>query len=392
MCGLIGAFNSKNKKNVNKWVTYQLQDQLDRGQEGLGAIFIDDHKNIEIERATEITKTLIDLRLMASKMMILHHRNPTSSENKIQETHPILVSNKKLKHDYYIIHNGIIRNEHLLREKHQKLGFIYTTLRKSSLSTWNDALGTWTKRLEFNDSESFAIEIARFIDTGLKKIEADGTWAFIALQVNKKTKKAIEVFCGKDNFNPLNLLTKKGQIRLSSEGEGTPIKEFRLYHFNLNNLKVHKSRHIFVRELTEKEEEPIIIETKTNNKNLTKRTKNLNPDEPNEPIEESPEYPLDYDTCNSHNDEDPDTIIDEANEEVEKHMEVFWDTLKDESFLYTLIIEDDINDTLIGVIAAMKKAYNDYKKAKINQSLKESYGEQINDKKTPLGFIESKKK
>jgi hypothetical protein len=37
------------------------------------------------------------------------------------------VSNKMLKFDYYVVHNGMISNDEELKKEHEKLGFAYTT-------------------------------------------------------------------------------------------------------------------------------------------------------------------------------------------------------------------------------------------------------------------------
>ena len=130
MCGLIGMFNfiitdKKTKKKtktepVNDEVIEQLEDQISRGNEGFGILMIDKKNEIELKRATEIAKALLDLYRKESTMIIMHHRNPTSSDNKISQTHPILVSDGSLKYNYYVIHNGIISNADNLKEEHEK--------------------------------------------------------------------------------------------------------------------------------------------------------------------------------------------------------------------------------------------------------------------------------
>ena len=127
MCGVIGMF--KKNENVNMDVIYQMEDQISRGQEGFGIIFIQDDGSYKVERATEINKALLDLYRDSNqcKMIIAHHRTPTSSENKIKQTHPILVDNLKLKHKYLIIHNGVIHNTDERKLEHEKNGFMYTT-------------------------------------------------------------------------------------------------------------------------------------------------------------------------------------------------------------------------------------------------------------------------
>ena len=235
MCGIIGAFNfNDNKETVNEWVINQLEDQINRGQDGLGITIIDKDKKVKTERATEITKALLDLRFNPSQMIIMHHRTPTSSENKLSQTHPIKVSHGSFKHDYLIYHNGVIHNEDELKKKHmEELGFIYTTNRV------RDKFSTLAAE-EFNDSEAIAIEIARFIENQTTEMEAVGSAAFIALQINKKTQTANKLFFGRNDGNPLNMAKSRGKLRLSSEGEGQPIQTDMLYECDLVDFKLKK--------------------------------------------------------------------------------------------------------------------------------------------------------
>ena len=264
MCGLIGMFNfvitnKKTKKKtkiepVNKEVIEQLQDQISRGKEGFGILMINKKNEVEITRATEISKALLDLYMTESSMIMMHHRNPTSSENKISQTHPISVSDGSLKYDYYIIHNGIISNADELRERHEKIGFIYNTIRTDKYN-----------REEFNDSESLAIETAIYIEKQTKEISTEGSAAFIAIQVDKKTKKATNIFFGRKD-NPLKLAGRQGEIRLSSEGKGENILEDTLYKFSIKSPALTKTN------LNFKEKEKTNIWDKNKNESETNET------------------------------------------------------------------------------------------------------------------------
>jgi len=237
MCGIIGAFNYAEGKTkaepVNAWVINQLEDQISRGKEGFGIIFINPDRTVKIERATEISKCLLDLYLNPAAGIILHHRQPTSSENKISQTHPILVSNQELECDYLVIHNGIIHNEDDMKIEHEKAGYNYTTLRQ------RQSVNTTVS--EFNDSESIAIDFARFLEKKISKIKTVGSAALLALSIDKKTGKAQEVFYVR-NVNPLHLARSRGFIRLASEGGGDPVKIDTLYCFNLDNWKTRSQK------------------------------------------------------------------------------------------------------------------------------------------------------
>jgi predicted glutamine amidotransferase len=232
MCGIIGAFNiEKNSKEpVNEYIVEQYQDQKSRGSDGFGVIFIQENGSYEVKRATESTKCLLDIYNNPASMIIMHHRIPTSSRNKMLQTHPMAVEDGSLKHKYLIIHNGIIKNATELKAKHEELGFVYTTVAKK------------TEYLEeFNDSESLAIEIARKIEGQITDIDAIGSASFIGLQIDKKKDKVIKAFFGRNDGNPLNMSRTRGKIRISSEGEGDEVKENTLYSFNLKDFKFKKN-------------------------------------------------------------------------------------------------------------------------------------------------------
>jgi len=228
MCGIITAFNlGKNKEPINQYIREQLEDQKSRGMNGFGAIFINKNRTFTIRRATDPASIHVDLALNKSNMIMLHHRWPTSSENKIKQTHPIIVSNGSLTHDYLIIHNGIITNSDELKKKHEDLGFTYTTD--------PDTL----KR--FNDSESLAIETARYIEKQTTEMDTQGSFAFVALQVNKKTNKVENLLFGR-NTSPLNLALSWTTLKLTSEGAGDEIKPLILYKISLININKKNSQ------------------------------------------------------------------------------------------------------------------------------------------------------
>ena len=238
MCGLIAAFNTKHPKNkktevdsVNKYIINQFEDQKNRGTEGFGIIRIDQKQKIEIDRATETTKFLLDLYMKESSMIIAHHRTPTSTENKIAQTHPIHVSNQMLTYDYLVIHNGIVYKDDILHTKHIDLGFDYTT-EYGQYKSYYDKTITY----KWNDSEALAIEFALFIEKKVNKIGSTSSAAIIILQLNKETKKTTKVFFGRNGSSScLNMSKTRGKLRLSSEGEGNEIKENQLYSFKTND-------------------------------------------------------------------------------------------------------------------------------------------------------------
>jgi len=241
MCGIIFGANTsttiKGKKqkpiNINNIILNQYEDQESRGSKGFGILRINKNKKIEIDRACEPTKFMLDLYLKPSTMILAHHRQPTATENKIKQTHPIKVSNDMLNFDYYVVHNGLINNDDELRKIHMKLGFKYTT-------------DCYEKRyqnyeLKWNDSEAIAIELALFIENKIEKIRTNNGAAFTLIQVDKKTETAKKVFFGRNgSYSCLKMSKTRGNILISSEGKGNPVKENKLYSFDVKdpNMKL----------------------------------------------------------------------------------------------------------------------------------------------------------
>lgn len=229
MCGIIMAinFDKNGSKAVNTDVLNMFQDQRKRGTEGFGMIIIEKDGNYRVKRSTNEIKATIDLYMEESSMVIFHHRQPTSTDNKINQTHPILVDSKNLEHKYLIVHNGVITNDDEILTEHEALGYVYATKHDD-------------KGIEkFNDSEALAIEVARYIEKQTKEIGTIGSASFIAIQIIKETNKVNQIYFGR-NTNPLKLGMSRGKIRLSSEGQGEEVKADTMYYFNIVDFKLHK--------------------------------------------------------------------------------------------------------------------------------------------------------
>ena len=240
MCGIIAAFNKEGE--VNDWVVNQYEEQFSRGQRGFGSAFIAKDKTVKILRACEPVKALIDLYMNKCEAIVMHHRYPTSTENYLEQTHPLKVSDGSLKYDYLVVHNGVISNEDLLKKTHEDLGFVYTTA--------YETVGGTSK---FNDSESLAIEVARFIEEQTDEVGVQGSAAFVAVQIGKDGKnkdKVTRIFFGKNEGSPLNLSASNKKIRISSEGEGESIKPFTLYSFDPSGKYEFEKRKMKFKALT----------------------------------------------------------------------------------------------------------------------------------------------
>lgn len=212
MCGIVWARSLKENKPVNDRIWQMYKDQSERGKQGFGFVLFDD-KGIKVERAEFEDGIRKKLFTTKSSEILFHHRYPTSTPNIEEATHPITVTHKSFKHDYYVVHNGVITNEDMLKEKHDTLGFKYTTLITEKYTTM---LKEW-EEIYFNDSESLAIELALYLEGKQKESGAIGSAAVIILQVNKRTQKPVALFYGRNGGNTLKMHRSKKAITISSE-------------------------------------------------------------------------------------------------------------------------------------------------------------------------------
>lgn len=236
MCGIIAVYNKKGL--ATQQVISQYHSQKARGSDGFGFLSIDNGKLLEVKRSTTEDKIKEALKATKSKLIVFHHRFPTSTDNLIEANHPLKVNSDDFKYDYYVIHNGVINNADEMKAKHERLGYTYETEIKkiSEIRTKHNTYIIEPPEIEFNDSESLAIELALYFEGKQNFIGAEGSIAFIALKVNKTTQEVLSIFYGRNQLNPLKLRTKKGSFMLSSEGKGVSIKTDTLYEMTNNDI------------------------------------------------------------------------------------------------------------------------------------------------------------
>lgn len=228
MCGII-FIDRADQKSASKMVLKRYNSQKTRGKEGFGFISIDTAKGIgKWFRSTDEAGIKKALEGINDPTILFHHRQPTSTPNFAEATHPIAVINELLDHNYYVIHNGIISNDKELREKHRALNFEYTTEITKIFKTKENE---YTSEM-FNDSEAFAIELAQVLDGQKTTIDAKGSIAFIALQVSRSTGKILNVYFGRNYSNPLKMENTREFLSLTSEGTGTLVDANKLYKYN----------------------------------------------------------------------------------------------------------------------------------------------------------------
>ena len=225
MCGII-HIKRQNGISASKSVIKRYNKQKTRGTEGFGFIEIKNGVVLGGKRAEEEKDILKALEESTADEILFHHRTPTSTPNFIESTHPIIVKNKKLKYHYYIVHNGIISNDEDMKKSHNKDNFVYTTAIKKQ---WITKGNTYTSEI-WNDSEALAIDFAKSIENNTP-MESKGSIAVVALQVDKKTKKAIALYYGRNSGNPLKVELGKDLFGISSES-GKELKANILYRYD----------------------------------------------------------------------------------------------------------------------------------------------------------------
>lgn len=218
MCGIIYSHDF-NGNPVNNNILNLYDNQRSRGTEGFGLF---DGQMLNLVRATKENKILKWLVKYDSDLVLFHHRYPTSTINVKNAAHPFTTKDYFGNVQYVLIHNGVIRNSHDLRDDHLLKGIEYGSTQKD---------GT------FNDSEALLWDVALTLEGDQKELKAYGSIAFICIRmVDGKLDKLHFA----RNTNPINMLRDKNGITLSSEGKGEPVDTQKLYTFNYELKRLTK--------------------------------------------------------------------------------------------------------------------------------------------------------
>lgn len=233
MCGIVTVLNLDKiarAESAAKQVHLRFEDQKDRGTQGFGLIAAKDNGTYRIERSTELVKASFDLYLAKEPFIFFHHRQPSSSDNKISQTHPLVIDHPQFSCLYAVIHNGVIHNADELYDRHVEAGYKYQTV-----------YTTPANLKKFNDSEALAFELASYLEGKQRHIEAIGSAAFVCLQIDRQTGKISHCFFGR-NSNPLKLSVSQHKIILASEGKGNDVDPDQLYKLKWGDWKITKSK------------------------------------------------------------------------------------------------------------------------------------------------------
>jgi len=241
MCGIISVIQ-KNKKPALKKLRKAYHSQKSRGSEGFGYITVDNGiASALIRRQTE-KEIFAQLSSCRSTDILFHHRMPTSTLNTRNTAHPIPVSNDQLEYDYFVVHNGGLSNDKELSKEYKEKGFKYTSELKQGFFSEDEQLVYFedTPTIKHNDSETVAIDVALAIEAGATGLRSRGTIAFMALQVEKTTRRAVNLFFAHNEGRPLVMKNDSDLFRVSSEGSGVavPTHKLHVYDYATGNVSV----------------------------------------------------------------------------------------------------------------------------------------------------------
>ena len=242
MCGLIGLISRKGRP-VGQQVFNLYKAQATRGKEGFGFLAIDGNwrlRSVNRSKDEQGIKTL--LMKETAEIVMFHHRMPTSTKNTLGTTHPIFVSNKELKHDFYVAHNGVITNKDSMKTKHNELGYEYTTeFTEMHSAVYQDGkteeLGGNNTSV-FNDSEALAIELARHIDGLSNTISTMGAAAFWVVALTKGTNEVEAIYFGKNNGRELKFTRNKKYHGISSS-TGNELGAMELFSYSKGDPQLY---------------------------------------------------------------------------------------------------------------------------------------------------------
>lgn len=225
MCGIV-AVKRKDGRPAYKAVLKRYRHQKFRGQNGFGYVAIKDNQVVSYQRAPTEHEIVKLLEKEDAPEIWFHHRYPTSTPNVEEAAHPILIENDLLAHQYFVLHNGVIKNTKELREGHYKLGIKYNT----EIMRGFTALSTkkhYTSELAWNDSESLAVETALAMD-GLKKtIDTEGAAAVVGIQT--KGRQVINRFFYRNDHHPLKFHEDKVMVTVTTLGAGEDLPTTLVY-------------------------------------------------------------------------------------------------------------------------------------------------------------------
>ena len=223
MCGIISVKNLRDSHPVNQLVKIYYQNQKGRGQQGFGFVGLSKER-VDTYRATGEAGIMKYLTQYQYDEIIFHHRMPTSTQNTLKSAHPFITEMAGKR--YYFIHNGHIQNAEKLKQRHSKRGITYSSIGKDG----------------FNDSEALAWDFCLWLNNQQAKVEAEGSVAFVCLEVSKNTNRAEKLYFYRNGGGQLKMYKDKTILLLASEGNYPSVKADRLCFWDYQGGQIKRSR------------------------------------------------------------------------------------------------------------------------------------------------------
>lgn len=208
MCGIVYVEN-RNGAAASKEVRRRYDTQKERGTDGYGFVAIKNGRIVAERRATTEREIMRSLKRENAPIILFHHRNPTSTPNIEESTHPLWVAHRSFRFRYLVAHNGVLSNSKELQKEHAAKGYKYKTKIEYYQKT-SRGMFHIEEEDEWNDSESFAFDLAEYLEGKKEKIESRGSIAFVALKVAKNSNRVYETIYGRNSENPLIEIEKDG--------------------------------------------------------------------------------------------------------------------------------------------------------------------------------------
>lgn len=224
MCGLISVHGENPTEHVMK----QYLKQYTRGEDGFGFLALKKNRIVQFARATTeagIRKQLEIAKQHKPDAILFHHRFPTSTINVVEAAHPLPVVHSKWKHNYFVLHNGVIMGADEQVDTIERRGYSFASrVQKVSMYRAGKTLYEITEDSEVNDSEVLGFYIGEYLEGKRKDIPVLGAIAAIVVQQDKATGRCTTYFM-RNYGNPLVVERdkEKGIVLIASEAKGYPL-------------------------------------------------------------------------------------------------------------------------------------------------------------------------
>lgn len=207
MCGIL-FIKGKDPATARTLARLTYGHQAHRGKLGFGISDTGQPENIH--SLTE-SQFLADISKTKGDALLLHHRLPTSTVNRIGACHPFRVTFGEFVLD--VVHNGVVSNKDEVLAKLQ--------IDKTTLASYEASSNS------YNDSEALALDFIDAISTKRKTLYSCGSVAIIGLE-----RAAKKLWLFRNSGNPMKYYEDEDTYILSSENpSGIDVEHDKLFSF-----------------------------------------------------------------------------------------------------------------------------------------------------------------